>query len=129
MLTLEVSTDETTVDGDPGRLRQVVVNLLGNVRAHTEPGTPATITISRSGRDLVLEVADEGPGMDPVDTERAFERFYQASPDRSTPGSGLGLSIVHAIVESHGGSVWLDSGPGLGTEVTVRLPLVASHPE
>ncbi len=128
-LSLEVTTQETTVQGDRDRLRQVVVNLLGNVRAHTEPGTAAAITISESQHHLVLTVADEGPGMDPVDADRAFERFYQASPDRATPGSGLGLAIVQSIVESHGGDVSIDSRPGHGTEVTVRLPLLASHPE
>lgn len=127
-LTVDVSTDECLIEGDEGRLRQVVVNLLGNVRAHTDPSTAATVRISRDGRHLVLAVADEGPGMDSVHTGRAFERFYQAGSDRATPGSGLGLSIVRSIVESHGGDVSIDSVPGRGTEVTVRLLLAGQLP-
>ncbi|MCP4965492.1 MAG: HAMP domain-containing histidine kinase [bacterium] len=126
-LKLEVSADEATVEGDSGRLRQVVVNLLGNVRTHTEPGTPATVAIGRDGHNLVLVVADEGPGMDEVDADRAFERFYQAGEDRATPGSGLGLSIVRSIVTSHGGDVAIESSPGQGTVVNVRLPLAATR--
>ena len=126
-LALEVTADEVTVKGDADRLRQVVVNLLGNVRAHTDPNTPATIRISREGHLLILAVADEGPGMSPVDADRAFERFYQSGSDRATPGSGLGLSIVRAIVESHGGDVAIASTPGQGTTVTARLRLAPAR--
>lgn len=122
-LTLEMNTDQVTVEGDADRLRQIVVNLLGNVRTHTDPSTPATIEISRDGSFLVLTVADEGPGMTPADVDQAFERFYQSGSDRATPGSGLGLSIVRSIVESHGGDVGIASTAERGTTVTVRLRL------
>jgi two-component system OmpR family sensor kinase len=73
---------------------------------------------------LVLRVADEGPGMDNADAVRAFERFYRAdaSRTRSAGGTGLGLAIVASLVEAHGGSVHLDTAPGQGATVTVRLP-------
>jgi two-component system OmpR family sensor kinase len=73
---------------------------------------------------LVLRVADEGPGMDPADAERAFERFYRAdaSRTRAAGGTGLGLAIVSSLVAAHGGSVGLDTAPGKGVAVTVRLP-------
>ena len=73
---------------------------------------------------VVVSVADQGRGMSPEAAAHAFERFYHASPDRATPGSGLGLSIVRSIVEHHGGTVELDSAVGTGTRVTLRLPSV-----
>lgn len=113
------------VEGDEGRLRQVVANLVGNALVHTPPGTPVRVRVTRNGTDAVLEVHDDGPGMaEPVAT-RAFERFYRADPARSrhAGGSGLGLSIVKAIVQAHGGTVGIESGAGAGTSVRVTLPL------
>jgi two-component system OmpR family sensor kinase len=123
----ESLTDVPVVLGDEGRLRQVVGNLLTNALVHT-PGTArVTVTVAEDPADagmLVLTVADEGPGMDPADAERAFERFYRAdaSRTRSAGGTGLGLSIVSSLVAAHGGSVALDTAPGRGVAVVVRLP-------
>jgi signal transduction histidine kinase len=75
---------------------------------------------------VVLAVADEGPGMQPEVAAQAFDRFFQGNPDRSTPGSGLGLAIVRSIVERHGGTVALDSTPGEGTTVRLRIPSAAA---
>jgi two-component system, OmpR family, sensor kinase len=113
-----------TVLGDRSRLRQVFDNLLANVRAHTPPGTTATITISRVGDDAVCEVTDNGPGITEADAGRLFERFFRADPSRSrsSGGAGLGLSIVAAIVASHGGRVEAAPAPGGGATFTVRLP-------
>ena len=121
------------VEGDEGRLRQVVANLVGNALVHTPPATPIRVRVTRSGSDAVLEVHDDGPGMPEPVKARAFERFYRADPARSrhAGGSGLGLSIVRAIVQAHGGTVAITSGgrsddgtgEGKGTTVTVTLPL------
>jgi len=113
-----------TVVGDAGRLRQVIDNLLENARVHTPSGTPTQVTL-RAADDggAVLTIADEGPGMDPEVASKAFERFYRGDPARarSTGGAGLGLAIVAAIVDSHGGSVQvLDTG--IGTTIEVRFP-------
>ena len=121
-VTAQIGTGNMLVEGDVDRLRQVVANLLGNVRTHTEPGTPATVRVERDNGWVMVAVSDKGPGMQPEAATRAFERFYQASPDRTTPGSGLGLSIVKSIVERHRGTVELDSTPGEGTTVTLRFP-------
>ena len=121
----EVGPGTMTVDGDAERFRQVVANLLGNVRTHAEPGTPVTVSVERDGDWVVLAVADEGPGMKPEVAAQAFDRFFQGSPDRSTPGSGLGLAIVRSIVERHRGTVALDSTPGEGTTVRLRIPAAA----
>jgi two-component system OmpR family sensor kinase len=104
-----------------------VGNLVTNALSHTPPDARVTVSVEADPTDadvLVLRVADEGPGMDADDAARAFERFYRAdgSRTRSAGGTGLGLSIVASLVAAHGGRVDLDTGPGDGVIVTVRLP-------
>jgi two-component system OmpR family sensor kinase len=121
------------VSGDKDRLRQVVDNLLANVRAHTPPGTSATVRVDQLDGLAQIEVRDTGPGMPAEDAHRVFERFYRTDQarTRTSGGSGLGLSIVSAIVAAHGGTVSADSAPGDGMTVTVQLPIspVATEPE
>jgi signal transduction histidine kinase len=119
------------VMGDPVRLRQVIDNLLANVRAHTPEGTATTVTVAQVGDGAEIVVRDTGPGMPSEDAARAFERFYRVDQARTRAhgGAGLGLSIVHAIVTAHGGTVWAESSPGGGMAITVRLPLVPEEPE
>jgi two-component system, OmpR family, sensor kinase len=111
------------VIGDAGRLRQVIDNLLENARVHTPSGTATHVTL-RAADDggAVLTIADEGPGMDPEVASKAFERFYRGDPARarSTGGAGLGLAIVAAIVESHGGIVRV-MDTDVGTTIEVRF--------
>jgi two-component system OmpR family sensor kinase len=127
-LHLDISlTDVPVVIGDEARLRQVVGNLVTNALTHTPAGTRVTVTVAQDASDadvLLLRVADEGPGMDAADAERAFERFYRAdtSRTRAAGGTGLGLAIVESLVAAHGGSVDLATAPGEGAVVTVRLP-------
>jgi two-component system OmpR family sensor kinase len=111
--------------GDRTSLRQVFDNLLGNVRAHTPPGTSATIRIRRSSQVVVCEVEDNGPGIDADEADRLFERFYRADVSRSrvSGGSGLGLSIVQAIVTGHGGRVWARRRDSGGSVFAFELPL------
>ena len=113
------------VEGDASRLRQVVDNLLANVRAHTPPGTAVTVSVRRSGGSGIVEVADDGPGMEPELAARVFERFYRTDQSRSRRhgGAGLGLSIVAAIVAAHKGEVAATATPGQGARFSVRLPL------
>jgi two-component system OmpR family sensor kinase len=113
------------VMGDPTRLRQVIDNLLANVRAHTPEGTSATVHVDQEGDMAEVVVKDSGPGMPSEEAARVFERFYRvdASRARNHGGSGLGLSIVAAIVAAHGGTVSAKSAPGEGMTVTVRLPV------
>ena len=114
------------VMGDPTRLRQVIDNLLANVRAHTPEGTTTTVHVDQNGTMAEIVVKDSGPGMPSAEAERVFERFYRvdASRARNHGGSGLGLSIVAAIVAAHGGTVSAKSAPGEGMMVTVRLPVI-----
>ncbi len=125
---LQVSGDAAVVLGDPDRLRQVLVNLLGNALAHTPAGTAVHVRVGAADGLARVEVADEGPGLEPEQAERVFERFYRADPARSRAagragGSGLGLSIVQAAVEAHDGRVGVRSTPGRGATFVVELPL------
>ncbi len=117
--------DVVVVTGDAARLRQVIDNLLSNIRTHTPTETSCQVTVRREGDEAVLVVADDGPGMDPADADRAFLRFHRAdvSRTRASGGAGLGLSIVAAIVAAHHGTVELSSQPGAGTTIEVRLPI------
>jgi two-component system OmpR family sensor kinase len=116
------------VVGDAARLRQVVDNLLANVRAHTPPGTTALVRVASDSGDAVLEVADNGPGLTEEQTSRVFERFYRADPSRSRQrgGAGLGLGIVASIVAAHGGRVAASSSSSGGAVFTVRVPLAGT---
>ncbi|SNR95463.1 two-component system, OmpR family, sensor kinase [Geodermatophilus pulveris] len=136
-LHLDESLNEVPVVlGDEARLRQVVGNLVTNALVHTPPTAAVTVRVSDEpaagdpaadgddGGVVVLQVADEGPGMAPEDAARVFERFYRADPSRARTagGTGLGLAIVSALVAAHGGTVHLDTAPGRGATFTVRLP-------
>ncbi|WP_405931756.1 sensor histidine kinase [Streptomyces sp. NBC_00827] len=149
----ELDVAETV--GDPHRLRQIVENLLSNACTHTPPGTRVHVRVGtteagaatggtdRPGRTTaspplpeglpvgVIEVADEGPGLEPVDAELVFERFYRADPARSRihGGSGLGLAIAATIAEGHGGRLELDTAPGRGCTFRLVLPVADSAME
>jgi two-component system OmpR family sensor kinase len=117
---LELPDHAVEVTGDEQRLHQVVVNLLTNARRYTPPGTTVTV----SGRDGGFSVHDDGPGFPAELAEHAFERFARGDVSRTRgadSGAGLGLALVQAIVQAHGGTVTLASRPG-DTRLDVRLP-------
>jgi len=122
-LTLE--TSPATVAGDRDRLRQLLDNLLVNVRAHTPAGSPVEVSLSRDAATATIGVHDTGPGLSEEQAAHVFERFYRTddSRARSSGGTGLGLSIVAAIAKAHGGSVAVESVVGEGATFTVTLPL------
>ena len=122
---IELHAEPATVLGDRVRLRQIVDNLLANVRAHTPAGTPASVSVRRKNGSAEIAVTDAGPGLDEEHLEHLFERFYRADASRSraSGGVGLGLAIVAAVAEAHGGTASASSRPGEGTTVAIALPL------
>jgi two-component system OmpR family sensor kinase len=126
----EEAPDEVMVQGDEGRLAQLVTNLLANSRIHTPPGTAVHVRLWEEGAVVVLEVTDDGAGLGP-EPERVFERFYRTDPARAraSGGSGLGLSIVAAVSEAHGGRATAGQSPSGGALIRVEMPrLVAAAP-
>jgi two-component system, OmpR family, sensor histidine kinase CiaH len=106
---------------DPDRFRQLVLILIDNALRHSAAGGTVEVSCSRRDRNLVLEVADRGPGIPAKEREKVFERFYRVDPSRSGPGAGLGLSIARWIVTAHGGTITLhDNHPGLRARVTLQ---------
>jgi len=121
--------EEAFVLGDARKIHQVVANLLANARIHTPIGTPISISINGNEEGTTISITDAGPGLSPEDQARIFERFYRADPSRNRSndeGSGLGLSIVDAVMQAHGGKVGVTSILGEGATFTVFFPLAAS---
>jgi len=113
--------------GDEARLRQVLSNLVANALQHTPETAGVTVRVGTEDDSAVLEVCDEGPGMNAEDAQRVFERFYRAdsSRTRASGGTGLGLSIVDSLVYAHGGTVAVTTAPGRGCQFRVSLPRIA----
>jgi signal transduction histidine kinase len=127
-----VSTHEIVVDlpdsplvghFDPTRVVQVLDNLLSNAIKYSTDNARVTVKVEEDSQSLDITVADQGIGMNPEQTARAFEKFYRVDTSNTSPtGTGLGLFICKAIVEAHGGTIQVSSTSGRGTRVAVRLP-------
>jgi len=120
---LDLPDEPVTVTGDEQRLHQVVANLLGNARHHTPPGTTVTVSAAVAEDGVRVVVHDDGPGLPDGLATHAFERFTRgdSSRTRASGGAGLGLSLVSAIAQAHGGTAQVESQPG-STTFTVLLP-------
>lgn len=117
--------EEATITGDSDRLRELLLNLVENAIRYTPPQGRIVVTLSREGGYARVTVADTGIGIPKEDLPKIFDRFYRADSAREIhpKGSGLGLSICRWIVHAHGGTIQVDSTPGLGTLFTLRFPL------
>lgn len=125
-----LETDDTLwVSADEPSIRQVIVNLVRNACIHTPSATPISVSLHRSGDYAEIVVADHGPGIPEALRAEVFERFTRAdaSRGRDAGGSGLGLSIVAAILSAHGGSVSLSETPGGGATFRAWIPLAQHH--
>jgi signal transduction histidine kinase len=117
-----------TVTGDLERVHQVVTNLVDNALRHSPSDGTVVVRAREDGRDVVLEVADDGPGIPPAEAGRVFDRFHRLDPARSASvgGTGLGLSIARWIVELHGGAIRAEPNVPTGCRMVVSLPKEAA---
>jgi len=122
---LEVASDVPRLNIDPGRMTQVLTNILDNALKHTPEGGQVKLAAQQLGDGVELSVQDSGPGIEGEDTNRIFKRFYRTdtSRHRDDGGSGLGLAIARSIVEMHQGQIWAESKPGQGLKIIIRFPI------
>jgi len=121
-LALETDLRPASAEGDPERLRQIVLNLLSNALRHTPPGGRIEVRTSLDGELAVLEVLDNGPGIAPEDLPHVFERFYRGKGAEESSGSGIGLAVAAELVAAHGGGIEARNREEGGAVFTVRLP-------
>ena len=122
-LALAIDAPESALTfADASRVRQVFDNLIANALKFTPAGGHVEVAVRCEGSNIVASVADNGSGIPAADQPRLFERFFRSAATRSLPGTGLGLTIVRAIVEGHGGDIACDSTEGVGTTFTFSLP-------
>jgi two-component system OmpR family sensor kinase len=121
---IRLSAEEPVeVTANEDHIRQAVANLMGNVLRHTPEGSPVEVKVSRDATNAILTVRDHGPGIPDESLAKIFDRFYQIDPSRTGSGSGLGLSIVGAIIEELHGSVAVENVSDGGCRFTFQLPL------
>lgn len=120
------SVQEVTVLGDRDALKQVILILLDNALKHTQG--PVTVSSESTGDKVLISVRDSGPGMPPEMLDHVFDRFYRGETEPPVPGFGLGLPIAKALVEGQGGTIAIESQPGNGSIVRIRLPQGLTSP-
>jgi signal transduction histidine kinase len=116
------SPEPVVILGDPTAMTRAVANLVSNAIRYAPSGTVVSLSVGRVGHEAVVSVVDHGPGLSPEEQAKVFTRFWRA--DQSSPGVGLGLSIVQQIARRHGGVAEVHSVPGGGATFSLRLPLV-----
>jgi two-component system sensor histidine kinase KdpD len=123
-VTTHVPADLPPVELDYLMIDQVLTNLVENALRYTPAGTPIEIAVSTTATELLLSVADRGPGIPPRDLERIFDKFYRVlGHARETGGTGIGLAVCRGLIEAHGGRIWAENRPGGGAIFRFTLPL------
>ncbi len=124
-LDLDIASPLSTIEVDPGRMTQVLTNILDNATRHTPEGGRIVLSVKQEKDKIELAIQDSGPGLQPDDINRIFERFYRTDPSRQREdgGSGLGLAIAKSIVQAHGGQITATSEAGHGLKVIITLPV------
>ena len=129
-IALDLDVDPAlVVPVDRVRIRQVLANLIDNAVKYSPDGSRVSVSVHGAGDTALVRVVDRGVGISPGDLPHIWNRLYRGDRSRTTRGLGLGLSLVKAIVEAHGGQVGVESTPGGGSRFEVRLPLEASAPK
>lgn len=127
-VSLHISRDLPLVRADEALMEQVFTNILENAIKYTSERTPIEISARAEGKRLIVEFADQGPGLRRGEESRVFEKFYQADPSRAGRGVGLGLAICRSIVEAHGGRMWAANREKGGATFGIELPLDETPP-
>ena len=124
-ITIQAAPDLSEISADPGRMVQVLSNLVDNALTYIPEGGSVILSSSQVGGSLEFRVHDSGPGIAENELERVFDRFYRSDPSRqrNESGSGLGLAIAKSLVEKHNGRIWAESKPGKGTTMVIQLPI------
>jgi signal transduction histidine kinase len=127
-VTAHVPGELAPAEANPEKLQRVLFNLIQNAIRHTPADGSVTVAAEQAGQAIEIEVADTGSGIQAADRERVFEPFFRGDASRASGGSGLGLSICRAIIEVHGGRIWLDRS-AVGTRVRFTLPRAGADAE
>ncbi|HVX29015.1 MAG TPA: ATP-binding protein, partial [Nitrolancea sp.] len=125
-IVVDVPPDLPSAEFDAERIEQVLVNLVQNAITFSPQRGRTTLSATGGDDEIVVAVADRGPGLDPSDVERVFERFYKADRSRAASGSGLGLAIAKHMIQLHGGRIWVENDFGRGATFKFSLPRALS---
>lgn len=119
---LQVEEGETTIRADRDRVKQVLLNLISNAAKYSPPTQTISVDVLPEEDTVLVSVTDRGPGMDEQQLARLFKRFSRVDTKSGQPGSGLGLYLSKTMIEKHGGQIWVESTPGVGSTFSFRIP-------
>jgi two-component system sensor histidine kinase KdpD len=127
-VTTRIPAELPLVPMDDVLIEQVLTNLIDNVLKYTPAGSPIEIGAADAGTEMVVEIADRGPGLPPGEERAVFEKFHRVDPSPSARGTGLGLAICAGIIRAHGGRIWAENRPGGGVAIRFALPVKGAPP-
>jgi two-component system sensor histidine kinase KdpD len=126
---VSVPADAPPVLVDAVQVRQILVNLIDNALKFSPPQSPVSVRVTRTRKEVIIRVIDQGRGVPENELEHVFEPFYRGAPAQDQTGTGLGLAIARGFAEANGGRLWAESRPGQGAGFAIALPLVDEAPE